>query len=166
MVLDQGNERRPDLRLEHRRPAQRHRARRRRLRAQGRDPKRLRAIFDALHGQKHLVAGNHDDPDVFALPWRSIGHVAELSVEGQRIFLSHSAHRVWPGQRRGAWQLYGHSHGRLPGSSLSCDVGVDADWGYAPVSIEQIRPRLLTLPPPEMEADDTEENDHATAMTP
>ena len=33
------------------------------------DPKRLRAIFSKLHGQKFLVVGNHDDNKTIALPW-------------------------------------------------------------------------------------------------
>jgi hypothetical protein len=36
--------------------------------------------------------------------------------------------KVWPNHSRGAWQLYGHSHGNLPDDpiSLSMDVGVDS----------------------------------------
>ena len=34
----------------------------------------------------------------------------------------------WPHRARGAWQLYGHSHGNLPDDplALSMDVGVDS----------------------------------------
>ncbi len=117
------------------------------------DPKKLRAFFDSLNGEKSLVIGNHDNADVCALPWRSVSQVAETTADGQRLFLSHYAHRTWPGQRRGVWQLFGHSHGRLSGSSLSTDVGVDC-WGYSPVSVQQIAQRLAALPPPEAEGDD------------
>jgi calcineurin-like phosphoesterase family protein len=116
------------------------------------DLKRVGGVFNALNGQKHLIIGNHDDPDIRALPWKSVADVAEISVEGQRIFLSHYAHRTWPGQRRGTWQLFGHSHGRLPGTDLSTDVGVDC-WGYCPVTIQQIQQRLVTQPRAEMEGD-------------
>ena len=36
--------------------------------------------------------------------------------------------RVWPHHARGAWHLYGHSHGNLPDDplALSMDVGVDS----------------------------------------
>ena len=58
------------------------------------------------------------------------------------INLYHYAGQVWDGSHRGAWQLYGHSHGALDNhparrGSLSVDVGVDS-WGMYPVSLEQI----------------------------
>jgi len=121
------------------------------------DARRLRTFFDSLNGEKHLVIGNHDSKDTVRLPWKSAVHVAEIAAEGQRIFLSHYAHRVWPGQRRGTWMLYGHSHGRLAGNSQSLDVGVDC-WGFCPVSAPQIRERLAELPPPEAEGDPEPDN--------
>ena len=67
------------------------------------------------------------------------------TVDGQQLVLCHYAMRVWPGQHQGAIQLYGHSHGNLPGTATSCDVGVDC-WGFAPVSIEDIKRRLAETP--------------------
>jgi calcineurin-like phosphoesterase family protein len=116
------------------------------------DAKRLRALFDKLNGQKNLVLGNHDDELTRALPWCSVQQMVEITVEGQRVVLLHYAMKTWPGQRRGAWQLHGHSHARLPGSSSSLDVGVDC-WGFCPVAIAQIRQRLATQPAHDMEAD-------------
>jgi len=83
-----------------------------------------------LHGQVYLFLGNHDalneaDRKLFL----HVGDVAEVKVAGgRRVWLSHYAHRVWPGSHRGTWHLYGHSHGSLPDDSeaLSLDVGVDA----------------------------------------
>ena len=110
------------------------------------DPERLRKIFNMLHGQKHLIIGNHDRKATLDLPWTSAGDAAHITVDGQRIHLSHYAHRVWPGQYRGAIHLYGHSHGRLPGNSMTMDVGVD-NVGYLPLTLTHIRERLATLPP-------------------
>ncbi|MBX9847424.1 MAG: metallophosphoesterase [Xanthobacteraceae bacterium] len=112
------------------------------------DTAKLRALFDRLNGRKALIIGNHDDGVTQSLPWESVAQVAGVTVDGQRVWMSHYAHRSWPGKPRGTWQLFGHSHGRLPGTSQSCDVGVDC-WGFAPVTVAQIRQRLLTLPPPE-----------------
>ena len=50
-------------------------------------PRRERAIFDRLHGVKHLVRGNHDRDA--GLPWASIRDVRQVIVEGTRIWLSH-----------------------------------------------------------------------------
>jgi calcineurin-like phosphoesterase family protein len=76
----------------------------------------------------HLVEGNHDkvtrkSQSIFA-SWSSL---SEIHVGKQGIVLCHYAMRVWPHSGRGAWQLYGHSHGNLPDDplSLSMDVGVD-----------------------------------------
>jgi len=60
--------------------------------------------------------------------------------------LSHYSMRSWNGMRRGAVQLYGHSHGRLPGTNQCVDVGVDV-WDFRPVSFPEIRQRLADLPP-------------------
>jgi calcineurin-like phosphoesterase family protein len=60
--------------------------------------------------------------------------------------------RVWPEQRRGAIQLYGHSHGRLPGTSLSIDVGVDC-WNFMPVNLKQILGHIKELPDIDPEGD-------------
>jgi calcineurin-like phosphoesterase family protein len=48
--------------------------------------------------------------------------------------------RVWPHSGRGAWHLYGHSHGNLPDDplSLSMDVGVDSH-DFCPWHFEEIQ---------------------------
>ena len=99
-----------------------------------------------LHGRKNLVHGNHDtDACRTSAGWASSQSIAEIAVEGVRLVLLHYALRVWPGDRRGALHLYGHSHGDLPGDQQSLDVGVDA-WGFRPVSLEEIRARMAKLP--------------------
>ena len=110
----------------------------------------MKRVFQSLNGEKHLIAGNHDDANTCALGWKSISRVAEINADGQRVVLSHYAMRTWPSQRKGSWQLFGHSHGRLPGNSQSTDVGVDC-WNFMPVTVAQIRERLFTLPEPESE---------------
>ena len=56
---------------------------------------------------------------------------------GQGVWLSHYAHRVWDGMWRGDIHAFGHSHGSLPGTARSCDVGVDA-WEYRPVRLSEV----------------------------
>jgi calcineurin-like phosphoesterase family protein len=102
------------------------------------DPKRKRAILSRLNGNKHLIAGNHDDSDTKSMAWGSVSQMKEITVDGQRIFLCHYGMRTWPGSRRGALHLYGHSHGTLPGNTQCIDVGVDV-WNFRPVSLPQIR---------------------------
>lgn len=82
-----------------------------------------------LHGNIHFIEGNHDSAahhmrDSFI--WYR--EVKMIEAGGQKIWLSHYAHRVWNKSHHGVWHLYGHSHHSLPDdpTSLSLDVGVDA----------------------------------------
>lgn len=98
------------------------------------------ALLAALHGTKHLIAGNNDPEAVRALPgWASLQDYAELVVDGQALILCHYPLRSWNGQNKGAWNLHGHSHGRLKPLPRQFDVGVDAR-GYRPVRVQELRP--------------------------
>jgi calcineurin-like phosphoesterase family protein len=107
---------------------------------------RAQAIFRRLNGRKLLVMGNHDRQWTRELGWAEVlRDIAPVAVEGQRLVLSHYALRTWPGAFRGALHLFGHSHGRMPGTDRSTDVGVDT-WGYVPVILDQIRERMAASP--------------------
>ena len=101
--------------------------------------------FHRLNGIKHLILGNHDKGATLELPWRWQKCMFELKLDKQFIVLCHYGMRVWNKSHYGSIQLYGHSHGTLPGTSQSLDVGVDC-WNFAPVNIDQIKERLSTLP--------------------
>ncbi|MEO1092510.1 MAG: metallophosphoesterase family protein [Pseudomonadota bacterium] len=99
---------------------------------------RVAALLAALNGTKHLVAGNNDPPATLeATGWASVGALVELEVDGMRLVLCHYALRVWNGQAKGAWNLHGHSHGRLKPLPRQADVGVDA-WAFRPVGLATI----------------------------
>lgn len=106
----------------------------------------LRKLFLALPGDKILCRGNHDGPSTLALPWKSQHEILNASIDGSRVVFCHYALRSWEGIRKGALQLYGHHHGRLPGNTQSMDVGVDV-FGFAPQRLNVIKARLATLPP-------------------
>ena len=106
---------------------------------------KLPALFASLNGRKHLICGNHDGKATLGLAWESIRDIAFASLDNQNVVLCHYALRTWPKIRKGALQLYGHSHGRLPGNVQSCDVGVDV-FGFAPVRLNTIKSYLATLP--------------------
>ncbi|TXN55469.1 metallophosphoesterase [Methylobacterium sp. WL18] len=104
------------------------------------------ALFAQLNGTKRLIRGNHDSNRVLDLPWADppVDSVRISAPDSQgrehRLFLSHYAHRAWPGLWRETRHLYGHSHGWLPDTSRSCDVGVDA-WDDTPVGLDAILAR-------------------------
>jgi len=110
------------------------------------------AILHQLHGQKFLITGNHDRDQVKKNPrWNIVTPYHEIKVDlggehKQRICLFHYSQRVWNQMHRGAWMLYGHSHGNLkqpPGRTM--DVGVDPNNFY-PVSLEEVREKLEDEP--------------------
>lgn len=115
------------------------------------DPRQTKKIFGALNGAKTLITGNHDDKDVLELGWAQVDKLLGVKVEGTLLVLCHYAMRTWPKSHHGAFHLYGHSHGQLPGTGLSCDVGVDC-WDYRPVSLDEIRLRLAETADAEMDA--------------
>jgi len=117
-------------------------------------------ILRRLPGNKHLIVGNHDwnkntritDSHKEALrswgyAWVKDTHLLCVkNYHGPKdhlyIWLAHYAHLTWPKKHsKGAWHLFGHSHGNLEGTGLSTDVGVDC-WDYAPVSLSQIKEHL------------------------
>lgn len=103
-------------------------------------------ILRQLNGNIHLIWGNHDRNSVRPLGrWVSSDYAREINLDGYRITLCHYALRVWNRCAHGALMLHGHSHGNLPGTSQSLDVGVDA-WGFQPVTLEEILTRLQTQP--------------------
>ena len=106
----------------------------------------LRALFDRLHGEKHLVAGNHDRPETLSLPWASVRELVHATVDGQRMTLCHYPMMSWPHLHRGAIHLYGHVHGRIPATGRACDVGVDV-WAMRPASLAEIQARLSAARP-------------------
>ncbi len=92
-------------------------------------------LLAALPGRKHLLTGNNDPAATTGLPgWTSVQAYAEVTVDGTALVLCHYALRTWRDMGRGAWNLHGHSHGRLPPLRHQADVGVDAQ-AFRPVTL-------------------------------
>jgi len=90
-------------------------------------------IIKRLNGQHIFLQGSHDKwtKDKLLQIW-------EKTIDGQHIVVSHYAMRVWPKSHYGSWQLYGHSHGKLPALNNQLDIGVDTNDFY-PYSFENIK---------------------------
>jgi calcineurin-like phosphoesterase family protein len=97
------------------------------------------ALLPELNGRKHLVVGNND-PMPQPVGWITVTPYVEIEREGVLLVLCHYPFRSWNGQHRGAWNLHGHSHGRLEPLPRQADVGVDAN-DYAPVRLEALLAR-------------------------
>ena len=111
---------------------------------------KIRWYLSRLHGNKHLIKGNHDYHHTDGA-WKQAGFLSvsplreikvrdEVDNSVQKIVLCHYAMRVWPEGHYGAWHLYGHSHGSLPDdpNTRSMDVGVDTN-NFTPYTYEQIK---------------------------
>jgi len=133
-------------------------------------PTRAIDILQQLKGRKFLIKGNHDYDlckkpefqkywewikDIYCLkvPIKNINPITGGERQAvQRIVLCHYAMRVWDQVHRGAWQLFGHSHGNLVPSDFlpQMDVGVDAVSNYGhepltPISFEEVSKILTSI---------------------
>jgi calcineurin-like phosphoesterase family protein len=101
-----------------------------------------------LPGKKIFIAGSHDHrwiygdaPTLFSIEFPQIN-----STYPMVFVLCHYAMRVWDRSHYGAYHLYGHSHGTLPGLGRSMDVGVDTNNFY-PYHMDEIIERLSKIEP-------------------
>jgi len=99
-----------------------------------------------LNGSKILITGNHDKEKVInAKGWKEVHKtIYEAEINGQYIVMCHYAMRVWNGSHKGAWHLFGHSHGKLNEFGKSFDIGVDS-WNYTPISFDQVKEKMNSL---------------------
>ena len=99
-------------------------------------------IFRRLKGKKHLIIGNHDNPEVIGLPWNSTPVIyRELRLDAADLILSHYPMRSWNRMYHGSVHLFGHTHGHVVDYQNACDVGVD-NWNYEPVTLDEIKLKM------------------------
>lgn len=104
-----------------------------------------KSFFGRLRTKEiHLVWGNHDKymqkqcKGKLPAGIRSVADLRHITVDRQSVMLCHYAMRTWPDIGRGGIQLYGHSHGQLPGVGRQMDVGVDTNE-FRPWSWDEIK---------------------------
>lgn len=94
-----------------------------------------------LNGNIKFCWGNHDNRLNRAKSRPiDVADIRYISVERQEIVLCHYAMKVWDKSHKGAWHLYGHSHGTLPDdpNSLSLDIGMDCHNMF-PLNFYQVK---------------------------
>lgn len=116
-----------------------------------------------LSGRRIVLWGNHDKPLRQALGRGLLDDLVasgkvtfigdpdprfhtgfRTTIDGRSVTLSHYAQRTWLGAFRGAWHLYGHSHGNLSPFMASFDVGVDAHE-FRPISYEEVKAKMDSI---------------------
>jgi len=123
------------------------------------DFKWVTRIVPILHGNIHLVAGNHDlchssntSSGAYKERYREAGFVdvcerLQLQIAGEDILCCHLPYfdpvdidprfpELKP-QDEGGWLLHGHVHQRWQKRERQINVGVDV-WDYFPVSLEAV----------------------------
>lgn len=105
----------------------------------------IHQLINRLHGNLHLLVGNHDRDEVTSSPrWNKVTHYHELKVDmgtehKQKIVLCHYPITSWNGKHRGAWHLHGHCHGNLTLKlGRAMDVGVDVYNRLRPLPLMEV----------------------------
>ena len=107
---------------------------------------RTLAIRQKLHGQLHMIYGNHDrllHSRSLSESFESFSAYKEIKVSGQRLVLFHFPIESWHQVGHGSWHLHGHCHGNMPEDleMARMDVGVDTHDFY-PWHFDEIAARL------------------------
>lgn len=102
------------------------------------EPQRTADLVERLTGHIRLVVGNNDTDAIRALPrWAETVDYAEIALDDHHFVLCHYPLRSWKNDKRGWWNLHGHSHHRLKPLTRQRDVGVDG-FDFAPVTLETL----------------------------
>lgn len=118
-------------------------------------------LVGQMHGEKHLIPGNHDAVWRGSRRWsearvqtyldagfaRVVDKPDPIVIGEQRVELSHLPHEGDSGERErfgrwrpfdgGAWLLCGHAHHKWRQHRRQINVGVDA-WAGQPVNVDQV----------------------------
>lgn len=97
-----------------------------------------------------VIRGNHDKNEKNlkhpSIRWVKDLHGVMFGPEfTPYVVMCHYPMRTWNHKGRGAYQLYGHVHGMMPGEGRQMDVGVDCHNFY-PYSLDEIKERMEGIP--------------------
>lgn len=96
-----------------------------------------REILRRLNGRHGIVWGNHDKVAKRIVQVFDFSGDVEIVKTPTPVWISHYAHRSWPGSHKGVYHLFGHTHGTLEDYGRSHDAGVDAN-NFFPLSFEEV----------------------------
>jgi len=130
------------------------------------DHERVKRYRWSLKGKIILIMGNHDYKNRIKNIKGLFTEIADLKTikyNGEKLILCHYAMRTWDSSHWNTYQLYGHSHGRMPPVGKQMDVGVDAN-GFQLFHIDQIMKTMLLKPdnPNYIPPEDRNRSDNST----
>jgi calcineurin-like phosphoesterase family protein len=94
-----------------------------------------------LNGTHIFLRGSHD----YWLKGTKCHEIWEKRIDGIYVVVCHYAMRTWARSHYNAYQLFGHSHGKLETIGKQLDVGVDTNNFY-PYSFDQIKEIMKSNP--------------------
>ncbi len=90
----------------------------------------------------NLLRGNHDfqaSQKRLRELFNSVNDIYVLKDDLGTFVMCHYSFFVWPHKHHGAFNLYGHSHGKLDNPDpMSMDIGVDTN-GYKPYALSEVK---------------------------
>lgn len=109
-------------------------------------------LLDRLNGKIYLILGNHDLKNIRQGFIQRFEHVALqmfITVDKQKMYLSHYPFLCFEGGYKDIWQLFGHVHTRKNNTGIDAerlqylyptqyDVGADNN-NFKPVSFEEVK---------------------------
>ena len=112
-------------------------------------------LLDRLNGKIYLILGNHDLKNIrqgFIQLFEHVSMQMFITVDKQKMYLSHYPFLCFEGGYKEVWQLFGHVHTRKNNTGIDAerlqylyptqyDVGVDNN-DFTPVSYEQVRTKI------------------------
>ncbi len=107
-------------------------------------------VLAELNGEICLIQGNHDDELISDPYLRERFHFIrpyhEEKIGRREVVMCHYPIIQWRNAQRGAWHLYGHTHGSLQLDGAAMDVGIDGHPGFRLWRWEEIAARLSKIP--------------------
>lgn len=117
-------------------------------------PEETRKFLERIHGQKHLIIGNHDKScKGLENYFESVSQIKEFPIkkyqydfleENIYLVLCHFPMVAWNRRLHGAIHLHGHTHNTLDSTNkesgeLRVDIGLDSELAnYGLVSLERV----------------------------
>ena len=109
-------------------------------------------LLDRLNGKIYLILGNHDLKNIrqgFIQLFEHVSMQMFITVDKQKMYLSHYPFLCFEGGYKEVWQLFGHVHTRKNNTGIDAerlqylyptqyDVGVDNN-DFKPVSFEEVK---------------------------
>lgn len=102
----------------------------------------VKKFIESLHGEKHLILGNHEQyvknkRELFSC-FKSVKKYAKIVDNERTVILFHYPIEQWEGAERGSFHIHGHIHGK-EAAVIKNRFNVSAEAvDYTPVTLDEL----------------------------